>query len=68
MKEAPKFITDDKNEWVGWMVFSRRGSQIGLVPSSFSLSKTAVDAVLKTRYGMGKRDEEVRQVRMILEG
>lgn len=46
--------TTDKNEWNGWMIFSRNGNQVGVIASSFSLSKAVVDATLKTRARQGE--------------
>lgn len=52
------------NEWTGWMIFKRKGNQIGLVQSSFSLSRETVEATLKARNQPG---EEVRRVTVTID-
>lgn len=56
--------TYDKNEWEGWMIFRRQGTQVGLVPSSFGLNKRGVELALEQR---NKPGEFVARVTLIKE-
>lgn len=63
-KKAERTSAFIGNEWQGWMIFKRKGTQIGLVQSSFSLSEDNAKAMCRTRC---RPDEEVRRVRVVIE-
>jgi hypothetical protein len=48
------------NEWSGWMIFHHKDGMIGLVQSSFSLNKGAVESTLNARSRHGERIHRVR--------